>query len=168
MPSKLGLMKDLLAAASAAEHITQDDEFNDNNNFDIIDNTNGQGGTVKDMEGGEHVGNIRGKGYDNCNANVANTYDDEDAEQGEVEDTSAVAPTNNDKEIVEGAGEGNNLPPLGDQFMTTGADEHGAPPLYVPYIKPIGGVDRDYEGEEEEENYLLDGQNLQAPPVLGE
>ena len=117
MPSKLGHVKDLLAAASAAEHITQDNKFEDEDDFDIVENINGQGGTANDMEGGEHVGHLRGKGYDDGDANVAEAYYDKDAEQGEGKDTSAAAPTNDDEEIVEGAGEVNNLPPLGDQFM---------------------------------------------------
>ena len=164
-------MEDLLAAAaaaSAAEHITEDKGFDKEDEYDVFENMDGQGGTANDMKGGEHVENIRGTEYDNADANVADLYNDKDADRGEVEDTAVAAPTNDDEEIVEGAGEGNNLPPLGDQFMTTGADEHGAPPLYVPYIEPIGGVDRDYEGDEEEEKYRLDGHNLQAPPVLGE
>ena len=44
--------------------------------------------------------------------------------------------------------------------MTTGADEHGAPPLFIPYIETIGGFDCNFEGDKEEGNYLLDGQNL--------
>ena len=44
-------MKDLLVAASAAEHITQDNKFEDEDDFDIVENINGQGGAANDMEG---------------------------------------------------------------------------------------------------------------------
>ena len=57
--------------------------------------------------------------------------------------------THNNKEIVKGASKGNSLPPLSNQFMTTGGNDLGASPLYVLYIEPIVGFDCKSEGDEE-------------------
>ena len=138
------------------------------NKYDVVKKIDGHGGEANDTEGGEHVAHIRGKGYNDTDADAANACNVKDEYGGKNKAMAAAATSHNIKEIVKGTSKGNNLPPLGNQFMTIGLDEHGAPPLYVPYIEPICGFDCKFESNKEEDNYLLEGQNLQAPPMLGE
>ena len=168
MPSTMGNVENIIEAATTVEHITLDKDLDEDNKYNIIKKMNGNGGTVINMEGGELFTHTRCKGNDDVYAKAANAYNAEKKCCGKVKHMAAAATTHNDKEIVEGASKGFNLPPLGNQYMTIGADGHGAPPLCVPYIESIAGFYFKFETKEEGENSLLSGQNLQAPPILGE
>ena len=144
----MGKVEHLLAAVTAVEHIMQDKVLDKDNECNIVKKMDDHGGAVNNMEGGEHVAHIRGKCYDDTAANAANTYNAKDKYCGNAKDIDAAATNYNNEEIVKCASKRSNLPPLGNQFMTMRADEHGAPPLYVLYIEPICGFNCEFEVDE--------------------
>ena len=72
------------------------------NEFNVVEKINGNGGTANNMEGGEHVGNIRGKGYDKADADAANAYDAKDKYGSKGKDMAAAATTHNKEEKFRG------------------------------------------------------------------
>ena len=156
MPSTIENAEDLLEAATTAEHISLGKDLDKDEKYVIIKQMNGHRGKANNMEGDEHVTHTRCKHNNDAYADAADAYDVEDEFGGKVKHMAAAAATHNEKEIDEGTSKGNKLPPLGNQFIAAWADEHGVPPLCVPYIKSIGGFDCDFEGKEEGENYFLD------------
>ena len=70
MPTIMGNVEDLFAAATAAEHIAQDKDLDKDNKYDVAKTMDGHGSVMNDMEGGEHVANITGKGYSDADAQL--------------------------------------------------------------------------------------------------